>query len=96
MDVMCTKHLEKCPLSAAILESYPSLSSELVPVDMTEDTEPDIAGSFSEGSGLGGVGLIEPTTMAPPIWVGEQGAEADGGGLHGKYCKWVTSLGRLQ
>ena len=58
MEVLRTKHTEACPLAAASLESYPDRPLDLVPVDTTGDTNPDVVGRISGGAGPGGTDSV--------------------------------------
>ena len=44
MEVLHTKHPEAHPPTAAILDSYPDLPLELVPVDITNNTVTAVVG----------------------------------------------------
>ena len=54
MDILHTRHPDTRRPSSASIESYTDRPPELVPMDITENTATEIAGSLSRGSGTGG------------------------------------------
>ena len=95
MEVLCTKHSEAYPPTAASLDTYPDRPPEFVPVDITDDTVTEMAGRIYVGSGPGGDGISEPRALVPAFRSDEQGAVADCCRLRGVFKKWASPVGRL-
>ena len=58
MEVLCTKHPDAHPSSAACLDAYPNNPPEMVPVDITDDVVAAVAGRLLGGAGPGGTDLV--------------------------------------
>ena len=58
MEVLCTKHPEARPPTAASMDSYPDRPPELVPVDSTNDTVTAVAGRLSGRACPGGTDSV--------------------------------------
>ena len=54
MEVLCTKHPDARPPSAACMDAYPNNLLEMVPVDIADDVVAAVAGRLSGGAGPGG------------------------------------------
>ena len=83
MEVLRTKHPYARYLSVACLDMYTDLPRELIPMEITKDIVPEVAGKLYRWSGPGGNGLSEPSALAPAFRSGERGVAADGSRLFG-------------
>ena len=58
MEVLRTKHPNARPPSEAYLDTYPNNHLEMVPVDITNDVVPAVAGRLLGGAGPGGIDSV--------------------------------------
>ena len=58
MEVLCTKHPEARPPTAASLDSYPDHPPEIFPVDIIKNTVTSVAGRLSGGAGPDGTDSV--------------------------------------
>ena len=58
LEVLCSKHPEARPPTAASLNPYTGCPPELTPVDITNDTVTAVAGLISGGAGPGGTDSV--------------------------------------